>query len=73
MTKKYIQSIALTFKIQIGYNHNGDVIIQRKSFNNIYPKASEEDLIAISNAFKNVLQGSVIDAGIVESYALSDN
>ncbi|MDD5793196.1 MAG: DUF1659 domain-containing protein [Clostridiales bacterium] len=73
MTQKYLQSVTLAFKIQTGYNNIGEAIIQKKSFTNIYPNATEEDLIAISNAFKNVLQGSIIGTEIVESYTLSDN
>lgn len=73
MTRKILSSLALSFSLQIGYDDNGKPIVQKKSFSNIYPNVAEEDLIAISNAFKKVLKGSVINTGITEFYRLTDN
>lgn len=43
MSRKILTSVSLTFRLQTGLDSKDSPIYQKKSFSNIYPKATQED------------------------------
>ena len=70
---KTIETASISIEIQKGIDRAGDPVYSKKSFSNVKPEASPENVYLVAQAIKNVMEASTRDSYLNETSSLTEN
>ena len=68
---KTVETASISIELQKGVDHAGDPIYSKKSFSNVKPDASPENVYFVAEAIKNLMEASTRDSFLNETSSLT--
>jgi len=68
---KTVETASISIELQKGVDRAGDPIYSKKSFSNVKPDASPENVYFVAEAIKNLMEASTRDSFLNETSSLT--
>lgn len=68
---KTIETASISIEVQKGVDRAGDPVYSKKSFSNVKPEASPENVYFVAEAIKNILDASTRNSFLNETSSLT--